>query len=74
MTSKYIAWGLGIVLVLILGIVAFFWKSQDKKVLAPEIPPQATNTVKEESSVQTTTIVDESSIMKTAPTTDTSNR
>lgn len=70
MTSKYIAWVLGVILVLVLGTVAFFWKSQNKAALAPVTSNEVTKTAGEASVTPTPT--NESSVMETAPTSDAS--
>jgi hypothetical protein len=48
MTSKYIAWILGIVLVVALGAFVWLWKSQEKAVLAPETSEKTANTLNQE--------------------------
>lgn len=70
MTSKHIAWVLGVVLIFALGIVAFFLRPQDKKVLAPETPNEVSKAVEKGTPVQSST--DVSSVMETVPTSDTS--
>lgn len=66
MTSKYIAWILGVVLVLVLGAFAFFWKSQEKAVLAPGTPDEATDTAKQETPAGETMKKDDAQAAKTA--------
>lgn len=42
MSNKYIAWVLGIVLVLVLGILAWVWRSRENPALAPKTSEEAT--------------------------------
>jgi hypothetical protein len=70
MVNKYIAWGLGGALVLVLGAFVFFWKSQDKTVLAPVVPKSNSEVIDQE--VITKTRSGEFEVAKTAPVSDVS--
>jgi cytoskeletal protein RodZ len=54
MTSKFIAWILGIILVVVLGALIWLWQSRERTVLAPaETPNQIQNTKQGTSAVET---------------------
>jgi flagellar basal body-associated protein FliL len=62
MTNKYIAWILGVALVIILGAFVWLWKSQDKAVLAPGTSDEAANPKKQETSITDGTEKDKSAL------------
>jgi hypothetical protein len=54
MTSKFIAWILGIILVLVLGALIWLWQSRERAVLAPaETPNEIQNTKQGTSATET---------------------